>query len=157
MFRFRSTAFTLAATVFVSAPLAAQTPVPPPAQVPAPRAPRASRSDSMAVAADSLRISFDSTRRRNFWYRDSIGPMMAQAFAARRVRIGVVVRTRPSETDSIGALLDAVTPGGPAADAGLRAGDIIVKFGTTLRHQHRRRGRRPGPRGPVDGAGGAER
>jgi len=42
-----------------------------------------------------------------------------------------VVRTRPSDTDSIGALLDAVTPGGPAATAGLRAGDIITKFGTT--------------------------
>jgi S1-C subfamily serine protease len=56
--------------------------------------------------------------------------MMAQAFVTRRVRIGVVVSTLPSETDSIGALLNAVTPGGPAAVAGLRSGDIITRFGT---------------------------
>jgi len=126
MFPLRRFACTVAAAAALSAPLEAQTPAP------APRAPRAQRFDSVAAAADSVRISYDSARRSlNFWYRDSIAPMMAQAFAARRVRIGVVVRTRPSDTDSIGALLDAVTPGGPAADAGLRAGDIIVKFGTT--------------------------
>ena len=56
---------------------------------------------------------------------------MAQAFAVRRVRIGVVVRGWPSETDSIGALVDAVTPGGPAATAGLLAGDIVTRFGGT--------------------------
>ena len=115
----------LCTAVPVSAPLTAQTPAP------APRAPRAPRSDSMAATMDSVRFTLDSTRRRTFFFRDSMEPMMAQAFAARRVRIGVVVRTRPSDTDSIGALLDAVTPGGPAAEAGLRAGDIIVRFGTT--------------------------
>jgi S1-C subfamily serine protease len=36
-------------------------------------------------------------------------------------------------TDSIGAWIEAVTPGGPAAKAGLKAGDVIIKFnGTTL-------------------------
>jgi predicted metalloprotease with PDZ domain len=125
MFRTCRLAGILSAALVIAVPLSAQSDATPS------RAPRARRSDSMAAAADSLRMSFDSTRRRNFWYRDSIAPMMAQAFASRRVRIGVVVRTRPSETDSIGALLDAVTPGGPAAGAGLRAGDIIVKFGST--------------------------
>jgi S1-C subfamily serine protease len=85
----------------------------------------------MSAVMDSVRITLDSTRRRAFFFRDSMEPMMAQAFAARRVRIGVVVRTRPSDADSIGALLDAVTPGGPAAAAGLRSGDIIVRFGST--------------------------
>ena len=51
-----------------------------------------------------------------------------------RGRIGVVVNPRPdSEADKLGAKLEGVTPGGPAAKAGLRVGDIITKFnGTAL-------------------------
>ena len=46
-----------------------------------------------------------------------------------RPRLGVVVRTaKDPATDSIGAVLQAVTPGGPAAKAGLEAGDIIVRL-----------------------------
>jgi S1-C subfamily serine protease len=49
-------------------------------------------------------------------------------------RIGVVVNPKPdSQTDKIGAKLEAVTPGGPAGKAGLKVGDIITKFnGTSL-------------------------
>src|SRR5881396_3943982 len=49
-------------------------------------------------------------------------------------RIGVVPNSKPdSQTDKIGAKLEAVTPGGPAAKAGLKVGDIITKFnGTSL-------------------------
>src|SRR5438046_9274371 len=49
-------------------------------------------------------------------------------------RIGVVPNSKPdSQTDKIGAKLEGVTPGGPAAKAGLKVGDIITKFnGTTL-------------------------
>lgn len=48
-------------------------------------------------------------------------------------RIGVTVDLRPSANDSIGATVQGVTPGGPAAQAGVRAGDIIVRFnGTAL-------------------------
>jgi membrane-associated protease RseP (regulator of RpoE activity) len=49
-------------------------------------------------------------------------------------RIGVVVNTEPdSATDKVGAKLQAVTPSGPAAKAGLKVGDIITKFnGTSL-------------------------
>jgi S1-C subfamily serine protease len=51
-----------------------------------------------------------------------------------RGRIGVVVNTRPdSEADKLGAKVEGVTPGGPAAKAGLKVGDIITKFnGTAL-------------------------
>jgi PDZ domain-containing protein len=51
-----------------------------------------------------------------------------------RARIGVVVATDADEAkDKIGARIEAVTPGGPADDAGLQAGDIITKFnGTAL-------------------------
>lgn len=46
-----------------------------------------------------------------------------------RPRLGVVVRTaKDPATDSIGAVLQAVTPGGPAAKAGLEAGDIIARL-----------------------------
>jgi len=49
-------------------------------------------------------------------------------------RIGVLVKTGAApSTDSIGAWVEAVTPGGPAAKAGLKAGDIITRFnGTAL-------------------------
>jgi len=49
-------------------------------------------------------------------------------------RIGVLVKTGAARnTDSIGAWIEAVTPGGPAAKAGLKAGDIITRFnGTAL-------------------------
>lgn len=47
-----------------------------------------------------------------------------------RARLGVTVRSRPrnAATDSIGAVLDAVTPSGPADQAGLKGGDIITTF-----------------------------
>jgi S1-C subfamily serine protease len=50
-----------------------------------------------------------------------------------RPRLGVTVDLRASDTDSIGALVQSVTPGGPAAKAGIRTGDIITKlYGTVL-------------------------
>src|SRR5256712_1503602 len=51
-----------------------------------------------------------------------------------RGRIGVVVKSQPdSEADKLGAKVEGVTPGGPAAKAGLRVGGIITKVnGTAL-------------------------
>jgi len=49
-----------------------------------------------------------------------------RAVTQRRARLGVVVDLRASENDSIGATLQSVTPGGPAAKAGLRSGDIVI-------------------------------
>jgi S1-C subfamily serine protease len=46
----------------------------------------------------------------------------------RRARLGIKVNMQARETDSLGAYVDAVTPGGPAANAGLRSGDIITKL-----------------------------
>jgi S1-C subfamily serine protease len=46
----------------------------------------------------------------------------------RRARLGIKVNLRARSTDSIGAYVDAVTPGGPAAQAGIRSGDIITKL-----------------------------
>lgn len=55
-------------------------------------------------------------------------------FNTNRGRIGVVVNTAANESsDKYGARIDAITPGGPAEKAGLKAGDIITRFdGTAL-------------------------
>ena len=126
MSRLRRAALAASLAALAAAPLMAQG-----APAPAPRSPKPPKSDSMVIVMDSMRIRLDTMRTRGYYFRDSIQPMMAQAFALRRVRIGVVVRTRPSETDSLGAMIDAVTPGGPAAAAGLQAGDVITRFGST--------------------------
>jgi PDZ domain-containing protein len=79
-------------------PLAAQQPAPAPA--PAPRA---------------------STPRPDRTYSFS--------FSGNHGRIGVLVNTvADSASDRYGARVDAVTPGGPAEKAGLKAGDIITRF-----------------------------
>jgi hypothetical protein len=46
----------------------------------------------------------------------------------RRARLGIKVNLQARQTDSIGAYVDAVTPGGPAARAGIRSGDIITRL-----------------------------
>jgi S1-C subfamily serine protease len=51
-----------------------------------------------------------------------------RAITQRRARLGVTVDLRASDADSIGATLSAVTPGGPAAKAGLKSGDIVTRI-----------------------------
>lgn len=55
-----------------------------------------------------------------------------RAVTQRRARLGVTVDLRASDSDSIGATLSAVTPGGPAAKAGLKSGDIVTRIDGTL-------------------------
>lgn len=60
--------------------------------------------------------------------RPGMGPERVMQFImSRRARIGLKVNLRARETDSVGAYVDAVTPNGPAARAGIRSGDIITK------------------------------
>jgi len=46
----------------------------------------------------------------------------------RRARLGVSVNLAARATDSIGAYVNGVTPGGPAAKAGLQSGDVITRL-----------------------------
>ena len=66
--------------------------------------------------------------------RVETGPFSVFSWNDNRGRIGVVVKTAPDAADDkLGARIEAVTPGGPADKAGLKAGDIITRFkGTTL-------------------------
>lgn len=60
------------------------------------------------------------------------GPFRVFSYSGQRGRIGVVVNTAAdAEKDKLGARIEAVTPGSPAAKAGLKADDIITKFGGT--------------------------
>jgi S1-C subfamily serine protease len=61
-------------------------------------------------------------------------PFSVFSFSGNRGRIGVIVNTAANaDSDKIGARIEGVTPGGPAAKAGLKVGDIITKFnGTSL-------------------------
>lgn len=47
---------------------------------------------------------------------------------SRRARLGIKVNLQARTTDTIGAYVDAVTPSGPAALAGIRSGDLITKL-----------------------------
>ena len=65
-----------------------------------------------------------------------------------RAGLGIVVQTEPdSGTDSLGAAIVAVTPGGAAEEAGLKTGDVITGVNgepLVVRHgRSRRRGIRP--------------
>jgi S1-C subfamily serine protease len=71
--------------------------------------------------------------RRKTEVRDG-RPMTVREFSFNRARLGVTVRVRANEdSDKIGARIESVVEDGPAAKAGLKAGDIITRFnGTSL-------------------------
>lgn len=73
----------------------------------------------------------DDERHRasdTFEFRDRGPDRMMQIVMNRRARLGIKVNLQARESDSLGAYVDAVTPSGPAAKAGLRSGDIITRL-----------------------------
>jgi S1-C subfamily serine protease len=83
-----------------------------------------------------------SAPRARVWINgDEVNPM--QWLTNRRARLGITLDMRAVENDSLGATISSVTPGGPAAKAGLRSGDIITKLdGKSLVRAERERARR---------------
>jgi S1-C subfamily serine protease len=67
------------------------------------------------------------------------GPQRVMQFVMnRRARLGLKVNLRARSTDTVGAFVDAVTPNGPAAKAGIQSGDIITKLnGKSVLSGHR--------------------
>jgi hypothetical protein len=56
-----------------------------------------------------------------------------EVFMTRRARLGVKVNLQARASDSIGAYIEGVTPGGPADKAGIQSGDVITRLdGTSL-------------------------
>jgi S1-C subfamily serine protease len=71
----------------------------------------------------------------------------AYTIALGRPRLGVTVNTDADPaTDSLGAEIQAVTPDGPAAQAGLQAGDIVTRFNDEALARGRDRETSPGDR-----------
>jgi membrane-associated protease RseP (regulator of RpoE activity) len=82
---------------------------------------------SVVLVGPRLRSGFESPH----FGVDSLGwaAPLTVSILTDRPRLGVVVKTDiDPATDSIGAVLQAVTPDGPAAKAGLLSGDIVVAF-----------------------------
>ena len=99
----------------------------------------------VAFAATATPLVAQRTRVYEPRPRDTIvvrtvpGQLSGTISASRRAVIGVNIDMRPSPSDSIGATLSGVTPGGPAARAGLVTGDLITKFnGTALADRNAR-------------------
>jgi S1-C subfamily serine protease len=75
------------------------------------------------VLLDAQRAPAEPRRRMTVLRGDSA---FQHLFVQRRARLGVSVDV--ASQDSTGALIEAVTPGGPAAKAGLKSGDIITRI-----------------------------
>jgi S1-C subfamily serine protease len=71
--------------------------------------------------------------------RPGAGPQRVMQFVMnRRARLGLTVNLRARPTDSVGAYINAVTPNGPAAKAGIRSGDVITRLdGKSVLSGHR--------------------
>lgn len=97
---------------------------------------QARMAKEMSDVAARQRTTFDTVRLRSMermaesmaLRSNELAQRSMQVFVA-RPRLGVTVDINPRETDKYGAYVSAVTPGGPAAKAGIKSGDIITRLG----------------------------
>ena len=92
-------------------------------------APQAKDEQAKALAAQA-----EALKEQSKAMKDKARAMKEEANTLRimgssRPRIGVILETDADpDTDAIGARIQAVTPGGPADQAGIKSDDIIMKF-----------------------------
>jgi predicted metalloprotease with PDZ domain len=84
----------------------------------------------LATAAPAARAQNDSVSGSvRVWVNgDELPQDRLSFFTTRRARLGISVNMRARATDSVGAYVNSVTPGGPAAQAGIRSGDLILRL-----------------------------
>ncbi len=89
------------------------------------------RQGTIKLNVDGLRSKTLALRERELASQEILAPIMRTLEAATRRRplLGITVAVEPRETDKYGAYIDAVTPGSPAAKAGILAGDVIARIG----------------------------
>ena len=87
-------------------------------------------SASLGAGSSAAQEPPPEPRRRVLLRSDTADRLIRrfQLVTQRRARLGVTIDTRPGPNDSIGATIQSVTPGGPAAKAGIKSGDIIVRL-----------------------------
>lgn len=87
----------------------------------------------VAIAGQRMRMdtvqlrSIERSAERMALRSSDLAARSMQVFVA-RPRLGVTVDINPRESDKYGAYVTAVTPGGPAAKAGIKSGDIITRL-----------------------------
>lgn len=98
----------------------------------------------MAIWSLALTIPGAAQQPRTERTRVTVIPegQLRKVFPGNRGKMGITVSIEPEPSDSIGALVDAVTPASPASRAGIRAGDVIVTLnGRSLVNAARETGR----------------
>ena len=82
---------------------------------------------ALPLSAQERRPVREPAPRARVWVNgDEVNPM--DMVTNRRARLGVTLDMQAAENDSVGATISGVTPGGPAAKAGIRSGDIITRL-----------------------------